>query len=223
MASDPALYPVTLAVDLDTGQRNRLTAGFRMILAIPHMFLSGFVGSMGNVSINLGRPDTGFFEISSSLFAAGVLGFAASICAFISWFAILFTGSHPQGLWDFEAFVLRWQVRTSAYVALFRDEYPPFGDADYPAAVMLERPEGPRDRLSVGLRIFYVIPHVIVLFFLGIAWFFTTVVAWFAILFTGAYPASLADFGKGVFRWETRVAAYMLLLRDEYPPFSLNA
>ena len=44
-----------------------------------------------------------------------------------------------------------------------------------------------------------------------------------AILFTGVYPASLADFGKGVFRWETRVAAYLLLLRDEYPPFSLNA
>ncbi|MFN8506744.1 MAG: DUF4389 domain-containing protein [Dehalococcoidia bacterium] len=222
MASDPALYPVTLAVDLDTGQRNRLTTGFRFILAIPHMFLSGFVGSMGNVSVNLSRSH-GLPEISASLLYAGVLGAAAGVCAVISWFAILFTGSHPQGLWDFEAFVLRWQVRTSAYVTLFRDEYPPFGDADYPAAVMLERPEGPRNRLSVGLRFIFIIPHAIVLAILDIGWFFTTVVAWFAILFTGVYPASLADFGKGVFRWQTRVAAYMLLLRDEYPPFSLNA
>ncbi len=126
MASDPALYPVTLAVDLDTGQRNRLTTGFRMILAIPHMFLSGFVGSMGNVSVNLSRPDTGFFEISSSLLYAGVLGFAASICAFISWFAILFTGVYPASLADFGKGVFRWETRVAAYLLLLRDEYPPF-------------------------------------------------------------------------------------------------
>jgi hypothetical protein len=82
--------------------------------------------------------------------------------------------------------------------------------------------EFPRDKVSVGLRIFYVIPHAFILIFLGIAWFFTSVVAWFAILINGEYPEGLYKFGLGVFRWSTRVEAYMLLLVDQYPPFSLE-
>jgi len=223
MADDPASYPVNIDLETDLGARNRLTVGFRPILAVPHMFLSGFVGSTGNVGASFGRGDGDWVDFAFSFLYAGVLGVAAGFCAFLSWFAILFTGSHPRGLWDFEVFVLRWQVRTSAYVTLFRDEYPPFGDGDYPASLRIAMPDGPRDRLSVGLRIIFAIPHLIVVFVLGMAWFVTTVIAWFAILFTGVYPAGLADFGKGVFRWSTRVGAYMFLLRDEYPPFSLNA
>ena len=55
-----------------------------------------------------------------------------------------------------------------------------------------------------------------------IAWLVTTVVAWFSILFTGSYPRSLYDFGIGVMRWGLRVEVYLLLLVDEYPPFSLD-
>jgi len=46
-------------------------------------------------------------------------------------------------------------------------------------------------------------------------------IAWFAILFTGRYPTTLYDFGVGALRWNIRVEAYLLLLDDEYPPFSL--
>ena len=60
------------------------------------------------------------------------------------------------------------------------------------------------------------------LFFLMFGWLVTTVAAWFAILFTGFYPASLYPFGVGVMRWILRVEAYMLLLVDEYPPFTLD-
>lgn len=67
------------------------------------------------------------------------------------------------------------------------------------------------------------IPHYIVLFFLGIAAFFVTIVAWFAILLTGQYPRSLFDFVVGVGRWGLRVSAYaFLLVTDRYPPFSLR-
>jgi len=60
-----------------------------------------------------------------------------------------------------------------------------------------------------------------VLFFVLVAWCLTTIAAWFIILFTGAYPKSLYEFGAGALRWLLRVQSYMLLLVDDYPPFSL--
>ena len=105
---------------------------------------------------------------------------------------------------------------------LLEDQYPPFGDAPYPASVTVVDPPGARDRLTVAFRIFLAIPHLIVLCVLMFAWWVTTVVAWLLILFTGAYPQGLYDFGVGVLRWSIRVEAYVLLLVDEYPPFSLD-
>jgi hypothetical protein len=67
-----------------------------------------------------------------------------------------------------------------------------------------------------------VIPHIIVLLFVILAWGFTTIAAWFVILFTGAYPKTLFDFGVGAMRWRLRVEAYMLLMVDDYPPLSLE-
>jgi hypothetical protein len=56
---------------------------------------------------------------------------------------------------------------------------------------------------------------------LGVAWIVATIVAWGAILLTGRHPEPLYRFGAGVMRWELRVEAYVLLLHDEYPPFTL--
>jgi hypothetical protein len=154
--------------------------------------------------------------------AEGLIGIAAFVAAIIAWFAILFTRSHPRGIWDFCHFYMRWRTKAVAYMALLRDEYPPFGDGEYPVRFAVEYPEQERNLWSVGLRIIYVIPHIIVLFFLGIAWFITAVIAWFAILFTGDYPAGLYKFAVGYLRWTTRVDCYVLLMRDEYPPFSFE-
>ena len=61
------------------------------------------------------------------------------------------------------------------------------------------------------------------LFFLNIAWIVTTVIAWFAILFTGTYPKGLFRYVVGVLRWNNRVTAYAFtLVTDQYPPFSLS-
>ncbi|WP_330182779.1 DUF4389 domain-containing protein [Nocardia sp. NBC_01503] len=68
------------------------------------------------------------------------------------------------------------------------------------------------------------IPHVIVLIFLYIAYFVVTIVAFFAILFTGKFPRALFDFNVGVKRWAWRVRfyGYTVLGTDRYPPFGLQ-
>ena len=204
-AVPPPAYPVAFEVDAQLADRNRLTTGFRFILAIPHVLLAGGVG-------------IGFGFAWWSV--GGVLGGAAGLMAVIAWFALIFASVHPRGLWDFGAFYLRWRSRSVPYLMLLRDEYPPFGDGPYPITLAVTWPDGPRNRLSIGLRIFYALPHIIVLIFLNIAWILTSIVAWFAILFTGTYPRGLYVFAVGVLRWDLRVEAYLLLMRDEYPPFT---
>lgn len=67
------------------------------------------------------------------------------------------------------------------------------------------------------------IPHYIVLVVLSVGAVFATILAWFAVLFTGTYPKGLFDYVVGVGRWGLRVTAYTtLLITDTYPPFSLK-
>ena len=80
---------------------------------------------------------------------------------------------------------------------------------------------GRQRRVTVLFRPLLVIPHYIVLYALGIAVEIVAVICWFAALFTGRLPDGLADFLVGWLRWSTRVFAYVGLLTDQYPPFTL--
>ena len=207
-------YPVSVTVTPALTNRNRLTTLVRIILAIPHMILVGGAG------IGLAARSNPATTIGGE---GGIFGFVAGVLAIVSWFTIVVGGTHIAGIRQYTAFYLRWRVRAIAYLMLLEDAYPPFGDAAYPSSLEIVDPAGRRDRVTVLLRILLAIPHFIVLAFVLFGWCVTTIVAWFAILLTGAYPEALYTFGVGALRWALRVEAYMLLMVDEYPPFSLGS
>jgi Domain of unknown function (DUF4389) len=158
------------------------------------------------------------------------LGIVSEIVWVISWFAILITGRLPEGLANFQALYVRYSLRVATYAGFLREEYPPFTFAATPADpgddprvrvdVVPELTD--RNRLTTFFRIILVIPHFIVLALLGIAVWVVAIIGFFAVLFTGRWPAGLQAFALGVGRWWLRVQAYMLLLTDEYPPFATD-
>lgn len=96
------------------------------------------------------------------------------------------------------------------------------GGAGYPIRYDVAYPE----RLSRGLifiKWLLAVPHYVIVYFLALAWEVVTFIAFFAILFTKKYPEGLFKFSVGVRRWQANVSAYVGLLRDEYPPFSMDA
>lgn len=178
--------------------------------------------------------------------ALAVLWAAVIVVTLIAGIAILFTGRYPRPLWNFTTGVLRWHWRVGFYVyaALGTDRYPPFtlGRADYPAEIEVEYPE----RLSRGLVLakwLLAVPHLVIVGLivadlLVYPWSAATpgsiasgysilnllvVIAGVFVLITGTYPRSLFDFIMGLNRWMLRVIVYVALMRDEYPPFRLDA
>ena len=212
----PAQFATTIHVHRKLDARDRLTVAFRPILALPHALL---VGAPMTVSImNVAYDDSGIRPWISG----GALGALAATAALISWFAILFTGEYPSGLYSLAELYLRWRVRAIAYMALLTDEYPPFGEGLYPAELVLARAPLRRNRPSVAFRLLLALPHLIAIALFGIVWLCAIVGSWFAILFTGRMPEALYRFGVGMLRWTTRVEGYVLLLYDDYPPFSVG-
>ena len=176
------------------------------------------------------RPFVQWFLAIPHLVVLYVLGIVSNVLAFVSWFAILFTGKLPEALAGWQFLYLRYTNRTYAYADFLREEYPPFtfemladDPGDYPGVQTEVAPEyEDRNRLTVAFRFILVIPHVVCLLFLGLAAWVAMIIGAFAILFTGSWPEGLRTFVVGVWRWSTRVNGYHLLLVDEYPPFSLE-
>jgi hypothetical protein len=152
------------------------------------------------------------------------LSTVVGIVTFIAWFAILFTRRYPKGLFELVVSFNRWSANVYAYVALLRDEYPPFSTDPrrYPVTYEVDYPEK-LSRWLIFVKWFLVLLHQFVLQFLGLFAFLAAVIAWFAILITGRFPRSLFNYVVGVMRWYLRVGAYTALLRDEFPPFSKRA
>jgi len=187
-----ASYPVTFDVEYPQ-ELSRWLIFVKWLLAVPHLII---------------------------LYA---LNLAAGVVTFIAWFAILFTKRYPPDLFKFVVNVNRWSANVFAYAFLLRDDYPPFSwePGQYPLMYDVEYPEE-LSRWLIFVKWLLAIPHIIILYFLYLAAFIALTIAWFAILFTKRFPESLFKFLVGVTRWQYRVTAYANLLRDEYPPFSME-
>ena len=153
-----------------------------------------------------------------------LLALVAYLITFVAWLVILITGNYPEGLFKFVVGVVRWSANVNAYILLMRDEYPPFTmeAGHYPVTLEVDYPER-LSRWLIFVKWLFVIPNLIVLMVVGLAYYVTLIIAWFAILFTGRYPEGLFRFGVGVQRWSLRASAYSsYLFTDKYPPFSLS-
>ncbi len=174
------------------------------------------------------RPLVNWLLVIPHLVWLWVLTIGLLVLAIISWFAILITGRLPEGWGDFMVGVLRYQWRILAYLYAWTEEYPSFtpptgypDPGDFPA-VLAGVPASERNRLTVLFRIFMVIPQYIVLYLVGIAAGVLLLIAWFIVLFTGRWPEGMRRFCIGYYRWSIRLQAYLFLITDVYPPFSLE-
>jgi hypothetical protein len=157
------------------------------------------------------------------LLILGGLSMAAGAVTIIAFFAILFTKRYPRELFELVVNVNRWSENVNAYTFLLRDEYPPFSweVGRYPVTYDVEYPEE-LSRWLIFVKWLLAVPHIIVLLFLFLGQALALFAAWFAILFTKRFPEPLFRFVVGADRWRVRVSAYLNLMRDEYPPFSME-
>jgi hypothetical protein len=173
-----------------TEERNRGTTAIRVILAIPHLVLYGAWAAV------------------------------ARVCAVIQWFIVVFTGQRQKGLWDFAMSAEAYGSRVLSYTGLLHDVYPPFltEQGAVPSTYSLEYPTE-ANRLTVGLRLIWVIPAAILAAVLAVAAFVVLIVSWFTILFTGKHPRGMFDFLVKCLRYAMQTQAYLYLLTDTYPKY----
>ena len=172
-------------------QRSRVSVLLRYFLMIPHMIV------------------------------LVLYGIAAEFVVFFHWFAIVFTGKHNQGMWNFTEKYARYSTRVNAYMQLQHDQFPQFGPDDPSSPVQVSFPfVADANRLTNALRIFWMIPAAIIAYFLSIGAAFVMVISWIIIVGTGKQPAGMHQFIGKVLRYSTQVSGYALLLVDTYPSYS---
>lgn len=212
------IYAARLEIDYPESL-NRATTAVRIILIIPIAVLANILSATAVSTVTVVTA-SGQIVSQASRTGGGIAGalFLATLLM------ILIRQRYPRWWFDFALQLNRFLVRIGAYAALLTDRYPSTVeeqsvhlDLDYPDA------RSGLNRWLPLVKWLLVIPHIVVLAFLGIGAVVVIVIAWFAILFTGRYPRPLFDYVVGVSRWALRVSAYStLLITDRYPPFRLS-
>jgi hypothetical protein len=141
--------------------------------------------------------------------------------------AILFTGRYPRPLFDFNVGVLRWSWRLMNYRFPMNstDKYPPFTLAsvpDYPADLEVDYPESLTNRAVLLQRWLLGLPQIILCWSLEPFLQTLCVVNAVWLLCIGTINQGMFDLLLGIVRWRYRVAVYVSLMRNEYPPFRMD-
>ena len=201
--------PVNLNVDYSETS-DRLTVFFRLLAAIPILFIWGMLAG--------GQHDSATAEGRDAVY------YGVGIVMIPTIWMILLRQKYPRWWYDWNLNLIKFGSRVWVYLMFLRDEYP---STDEDQAVHIELPypdvETELQRWMPLVKWLLAIPHAIALAFLSIWVVIVGFIAWFAVLITGTYPKSLFDYVVGVMRWWMRVGAYAILLTtDQYPPFSLS-
>ena len=189
------MYPVSYAADYAAEGRNRLTTFFRGIVAIP-------------------------WQIVAYLY-----GIVAGFAALFAWFALVFTGRYPEGLYNFNAGYMRMYNRMNGFYYLLTDEFPPFNGADdpgYPIRIGVPAPLDQYSRAKAFFRLIIGIPVMILAWVQALILMVCAIIAWFVILFTGKHPEGLFNPMRSAAAYHARAGAYFLLLTEDWPPFALE-
>jgi len=176
------------------------------------------------------RPLVQWLFAIPHLVVADALSSLRCVLTLISLVTVLFTEQIPRPLFDMIVMTYRYEWRAMSYALFLHEDYPPFDfqpaaadDGVEPhTALSLAYPEH-LDRWKPLYKWFLAIPHYFVLAALAIAGVFALIGGFFAVVFSGEYPQGARDFLVGVYRYGLRVQAYVGLLTDQYPPFSLRA
>lgn len=179
--------PIGLDV-LDRLRRNRLTAFFRLFLAIPYVIWLVL------------------WEI------------VALLAAIANWFVTLAGGVSPASLHNFLAAYVRYRTHVYAFLFLIADPFPAFtGKAgSYPVDPAVAPPV-PQNRWKIGFRIVLAIPALMVSSAYGGLLLVVAVLGWFAILATGSMPQGLRNAGAQALRYAAQLAGYLAVITDAYP------
>jgi len=157
-----------------------------------------------------------------------VLSTLVALSVLISWIPILVNGRPAAWMYDLIGGEYRWSTRVTAYLLMLTDTYPPFSfDAPHPVNVEIDRDQRVANLwgipfIGLWIRSIFLIPHFIVLWFLGIASGFVILVSWIPVLLNGRMATWGHTILGGTLRWAIRVTLYLLMLNDRYPPFALR-
>lgn len=174
------------------------------------------------------RPLAQWLLAIPHLAIAWALGYLRNVLTLISLVTVLVTRRIPRPIFDAIAMVYRYEWRAVSYALFLHEDYPPF---DFTTSAEDDHLE-PHTTLSISYpaqlnrwkplyKWLLALPHYFVVAALAFAACFAFVGGFFAVLVTGEYPRRIRDFLVAVYRYGLRVQAYVGLLTDRYPPFTL--
>ncbi len=176
------------------------------------------------------RPLVNWLLAIPQLLVAGALGYLRSALTLVSLITVLFTEEIPRPVFDAMAMCYRYEWRAVSYALFLHEDYPPFDFAtsagddrmEPHTAVDFDYPEQ-LNRWAPLYKWFLAVPHYFVLLALWIGAVGVLVFGVIAVLVSAEYPHGARDYLVDVYRYGLRVQAYVGLLTDRYPPFTLGA